>query len=174
MAVVGYYVVAGNACHEYIQGWNFLTLWDGYGLSEATWEPMSAFIQPDEGTNPIFRSYLAENNEGLLLTRTETLPGQVQDSCRAPVTANVLTPGINRVWHSKHLHIRCLRSTVPAKAVPCGTMLMVTSVNQMAAYQVCCHPASVCLVDHVVHGICPDVMTFGSQQRAVARYSRGE
>ena len=38
MAVDGYYVVAGIACHEYKQGSKFLTLWDGYGLSEATWE----------------------------------------------------------------------------------------------------------------------------------------
>ena len=64
---------AGIARHEYKQGWKFLTLWDGYGLSEATWEPMSAFIQPDGSINPIFRSYLVENNEGQLLTRAETL-----------------------------------------------------------------------------------------------------
>ena len=34
---------------------------------------MSAFIQPDGGINPIFRSYLVENNEGQLLTSAETL-----------------------------------------------------------------------------------------------------
>ena len=51
----------------------FLTLWDGYGLSEATWEPMSAFIQPEGSINPIFRTYLVENNEGQLLTRAETM-----------------------------------------------------------------------------------------------------
>ena len=76
MAGDGYYVVAGIACHEYRQGWKFLTLWDGYGLSEATWEPISAFVQPDGSINPIFRSYLVENNEGQLLTRAETLSQQ--------------------------------------------------------------------------------------------------
>ena len=73
MAVDGYYVVAETTRHEYKQGWKFLTLWDGFGLSEATWKPMSAFIQPDGSINPIFRSYLVENNEGQLLTRAETL-----------------------------------------------------------------------------------------------------
>ena len=56
MAVDRYYVVAGIARHEYKQGWKFLTLWDGYGLIEATWEPMSAFTQPDGSINPIFRT----------------------------------------------------------------------------------------------------------------------
>ena len=50
---------------------------------------------------------------------------------------------------------------------------MVSSVDQVAAYQVCSHPASVCLVDHVLHGDCPDVMTLGSQRRTVAYYTRG-
>ena len=73
IAVDGYYVVAGIARHEYKQGWKLLTLWDGYGLSEATWEPMSAFIQPDGSINPIFRTYLVGNNKGQLLTRAETM-----------------------------------------------------------------------------------------------------
>ena len=34
---------------------------------------MSAFIHPDGSINPIFCSYLVENNEGQLLTRAETL-----------------------------------------------------------------------------------------------------
>ena len=73
IAVDGYYVVAGIARHEYKEGWKFLTLWDGYGVSEATPEPVSAFIQPDGRINPIFRSYLIESNKGQLLTRAETL-----------------------------------------------------------------------------------------------------
>ena len=73
MAVDGYYVVAGIARHEYKQGRKFLTFWDGYGLSEGTWEPISAFRLPDGSINPVFRSYLIQNNEGQLLTRAETL-----------------------------------------------------------------------------------------------------
>ena len=73
MAVDGYYVIAGVARHEYKEGCNFLTLWDSYGLSEATWEPISAFLQPDGSINPIIRSCLVENNDGQLLTHAETL-----------------------------------------------------------------------------------------------------
>ena len=52
---------------------NSFPMWDGYGLSEATLVPMSAFIQPDGSINPIFRTYLVENNEGQLPTRAETM-----------------------------------------------------------------------------------------------------
>ena len=55
----------------------------------------------------------------------------------------------------------CLLSTAPTLSVPCSPMPMVSSVDQVAAYQVCSQPASVCLVDHVLHGDCPDVMTSG-------------
>ena len=34
---------------------------------------MSGFIQPHGSINPIFRSYVVENNEGQLLTRADTL-----------------------------------------------------------------------------------------------------
>ena len=60
----------------WLQDWKFLTLFDGYVLSEATWEPMSPFIQPDWSINPVFRPYLLENNERQLLTHAETLSQQ--------------------------------------------------------------------------------------------------
>ena len=62
-------MVAGIARHEYKQSWRFITLWDGYRQSEATWEPMSAFMRPDWGINPIFCSYLVEKNKGQLLSQ---------------------------------------------------------------------------------------------------------
>ena len=68
----------------------------------------------------------------------------------------------------------CLLSTALTLSVPCRPMPMVFSVGQVAAYQDCSHPASVCLVDHVLHGDCPNVMTLESQRRTVAYYTRGE
>ena len=69
---------------------------------------------------------------------------------------------------------QCLLSTALTLSVPCSPMPMVSSVDQVAAYQVCSHQASVCLVDHVLHGKCPKVMALGSQRRTVAYYSREE
>ena len=58
ITVDGYYMIVGIAHHEHKQGWNFVTLSDGYRLSEATWEPMSALIQTHGTINPILRSYI--------------------------------------------------------------------------------------------------------------------
>ena len=118
---------------------------------------------------PLFSILPRAVSTGVLTTRpNQCVPGQVQDSGRAPIRVIVLTPSPNGDRLSKHLHIRCLWSPSPAQVVPCSPMPVVTSVNQVAAYQVCSHPASVCLVDHVLHCICPNVMTLGSQRRAVA------
>ena len=68
----------------------------------------------------------------------------------------------------------CLLSTALTLSVPCRPMPMVSSVSQVAAYHDCSHPASVCLVDHVLHEYCPNVMTLESQRRTVAYYTRGE
>ena len=68
----------------------------------------------------------------------------------------------------------CLLSTALTLSVPYSPMPMVSSVDQVGAYQVGSHPASVCLNEHVLHGNCPDVMTLGSQRRTVAYYTRGE
>ena len=68
----------------------------------------------------------------------------------------------------------CLLSTALTLSVPYRPMPMVSSVGQVAAYQDCSHPASVSLVDHVLHADCPDVMTLGSQRRTVAYYTTGE
>ena len=69
---------------------------------------------------------------------------------------------------------RCLLSTPLTLSVPCSPMPMVSNVDLVAAYQVCSHQASVCLVDHLLQGDCPHVMTLGSQRRTLAYYSRGK
>ena len=79
---------------------------------------------------------------------------------------SVITPALFQVRCSKHVYIRCFWSPSPALVVPCTPMPVVTSVSQMAAYQVCSHTASECLVYHVLHGICPNVMTFGEPTRS--------
>ena len=33
--------------HKHKPGWRFLTLWEGYGMNDATWEPIAAFVHPD-------------------------------------------------------------------------------------------------------------------------------
>ena len=63
MAVSGYYVVAGIARHEYKQGWKFLTLWDGYALSEAPWEPTSMYSQMGVSTSSFVPTSLSTTRD---------------------------------------------------------------------------------------------------------------
>ena len=47
MAKEGFYLVKSVILHRCRQGWRFLTLWEGFGVEEATWEPFSAFVLPE-------------------------------------------------------------------------------------------------------------------------------
>ena len=49
-------------------------------------------------------------------------------------------------------------SVAPALVVPCTPIPVATSVCQITAYQVCSHST---IVDHVLHGMCSSVITFG-------------
>ena len=46
IAKEGFYLLKSVLRHRYCQGWHFLTLWEGFGVEEATWEPFSAFMLP--------------------------------------------------------------------------------------------------------------------------------
>ena len=85
MAVLGYYVVAGIALHRYKQGWKFLSMWDGYGLSEATWKPRLTFIQPEVTINATCCSYPVEHNKSELLTRAEILSRHKKKNLLMPI-----------------------------------------------------------------------------------------
>ena len=78
MAKEGLYLVKSVLRHRYHQGWRFLTLWEGFGVEEATWEPFSAFVLPEERLNSVLVDYLSQNNLGELLRLAETLASKTK------------------------------------------------------------------------------------------------
>ena len=73
MAKGGFYLVKSVIRHRYRQGWHFLTFWEGFGVGEATLEPLSAFLLPEGRLNSVLVNYLSQNNLGELLRLAETL-----------------------------------------------------------------------------------------------------
>ena len=53
----GLYEVESIETHKYKQGWRFLTVWKGYSLQDATWEPIRAFVHPDGCLTRAFVDY---------------------------------------------------------------------------------------------------------------------
>ena len=78
MAKEGFYLVKSVLRHRYRQGWRFLTLWEGLGVEEATWEPFSAFVLPEGRLNSVLVDYLSQNNLGELLRLAETLASKTK------------------------------------------------------------------------------------------------
>ena len=76
MAKEAFYLVKSVIGHRYCQGWRFLTLWESFGVEEATWEPFPAFLPPEGRLNPVLVDYLSQNNLGELLRLAETLASQ--------------------------------------------------------------------------------------------------
>ena len=76
MAQEGFYLVKWVIRDRYRPGWRFLTLWEGFGVEEATWEPFSAFLLPEGRVNSVVVDYLSQNNLGELLRLAETLASQ--------------------------------------------------------------------------------------------------
>ena len=62
--------------HRYRQGWRFLTLWEGFEVEEAPWEPFSAFVLPEGRVNSVLVDHLSQNNLEELLSLAETLASQ--------------------------------------------------------------------------------------------------
>ena len=52
-----FYEVERIEAHRYKQGWRFLTVWKGYSLSDATWEPVRAFVHNDGSLTGAFKDY---------------------------------------------------------------------------------------------------------------------
>ena len=78
MAKEGFYLVKSVLRHRYRKGWRFLTLWEGFGVEEATWEPFSAFVLPEGCPTSVLVDYLSQNNLGELLRLAETLASKTK------------------------------------------------------------------------------------------------
>ena len=57
----GFYTVESILKHRYKQGWRFLTKWENWPVSDATWEPVKAFVEPGGPINATFREYCQRN-----------------------------------------------------------------------------------------------------------------
>ena len=76
MAKEGFYLVKSVIRNRYRQGWLFLTLWEGFGVEEATWEPFSAFVLPEQCLNTVLVDCLSQKNLRELLRPAEKLACQ--------------------------------------------------------------------------------------------------
>ena len=73
MAREGFYMVKSILRHGYRQGWRFLTVWEGFGVEEATFEPFCAFVLPKGCPKSVEVDYMSPNNLGELLRFGKTL-----------------------------------------------------------------------------------------------------
>ena len=78
MGKEGSYLVKSVLRHRYCQSWRFVTLWEGFGVQEATCEPFSVFFLPEGCLNSVLVDYLSENNHDELLRLAETLASKTK------------------------------------------------------------------------------------------------
>ena len=64
MAKEGLQLVKSVIWHRHRQGWRFFTLWEGFRVEEATWEPFPAFVLLEGRLNSVPVDYLSHNNPG--------------------------------------------------------------------------------------------------------------
>ena len=76
MAKLGFYLVKSVIRQRYRPGWRFLTLWEWFGVEEATLEPCSAFLLPEGRLNSVLVDYVSQNSPGELLRLAEKLASQ--------------------------------------------------------------------------------------------------
>ena len=80
MAKEGFYLVKSVIRHRYRQVWRFLSLWEGFGVEEAVWEPLSAFLLPEGHLKSVLVDYVSQNKLGQLLRLAEMLASQKKPS----------------------------------------------------------------------------------------------
>ena len=79
MAHRGYSVVHYVLKHEYRQGWKFLVKWKGFNLTEATWEPVRAFILGKDRVNGECLKYCQNHDLQSVLREAKRLAARSKD-----------------------------------------------------------------------------------------------
>ena len=76
MAKEGFYLMKSAIQRCYRQGWHLITVWEGFGVEPATWEPFSTFVLPEGHLNFVTVDYWFQNNLERLPRLAETLSPQ--------------------------------------------------------------------------------------------------
>ena len=65
-----YFIVDKILKHKWTHGWTFLTTWEGFPISSATWEPLKHFRTQGDKWNEILLEYLEKKDLKHILTKT--------------------------------------------------------------------------------------------------------
>ena len=74
----GYFLVQKILKAKFQQVWRFLTQWEGYPVSDSTWEPIRSFVLPDGRLNEVFVEFCKKEKLEKVLKHAHDL------SCRKP------------------------------------------------------------------------------------------
>jgi hypothetical protein len=92
----GYFLVSKILKHKFDQGWKFLTAWENFPISSATWEPPKNFQLEGGRWNDIFEDYCRSNGIPFPPGRKRILV------CRSEENFGAFpTPGRNRILVSR-------------------------------------------------------------------------
>ena len=77
----GYFLVSKILRHKFDQGWKFLTAWEGFPITSATWEPPKNFKVGGDKWNSIFEEYCKSHDIPFPPGRRRILVARYDENC---------------------------------------------------------------------------------------------